>query len=52
MVLGSFYMTISAEDMRRIRAEVFADEEDALLAYRSNQLDLHERSAPACQSLS
>ena len=43
IVLGSFYMTMKREDMPKdFVPKVFADEEDALLAYRSGQLDLHE----------
>ena len=43
IVLGSFYMTMKREDMPKdFEPKIFADEEDALLAYRSGALDLHE----------
>jgi len=43
IVLGSFYMTMKREDLPEdFVPRVFADEEDALLAYRSGSLDLHE----------
>ena len=43
IVLGSFFMTMKRTDMPEdFEPRVFADEEDALLAYRNGGLDLHE----------
>ncbi len=43
IVLGSFYLTMKREDHPEgWSIRYFADEEDALLAYRSGQLDIHE----------
>ena len=45
IVLGSFYMTMKGEEDEhspRKERRVFADEEDAMLAYRNGSLDIHE----------
>ncbi|NLN76736.1 MAG: DNA-directed RNA polymerase subunit beta' [Armatimonadetes bacterium] len=43
IVLGSFYMTMKREALPEdFVPRVFSNEEDALLAYRSGALDLHE----------
>ena len=43
IVLGSFYMTMKREDLPQdYKPRVFSNEDDALLAYRNGQLDLHE----------
>ena len=43
IVLGSFYLTMKAEDTAEDRPlRTFSDEEDALLAYRNGQVDVHE----------
>ncbi len=42
IVLGSFYLTMKADMPEGFEPSVFASAEDALLAYRSGQLDIHE----------
>jgi len=43
IVLGSYYMTMKREDLPPdFKPKQFADEEDALLAYRSGLVDLHD----------
>ncbi|MEN6357228.1 MAG: DNA-directed RNA polymerase subunit beta' [Armatimonadota bacterium] len=43
IVLGSFYLTMKHEDVPDEKAlHIFSDEEDALLAYRNGQVDIHE----------
>ncbi|MFQ3548261.1 MAG: DNA-directed RNA polymerase subunit beta' [Armatimonadota bacterium] len=45
IVLGSFYLTMAREGYDQIDEEsikIFSNEEDALLAYRSGLLDIHE----------
>ena len=43
IVLGSFYLTMKREDLAAdYQPRIFANEEDALLAYRNAQLDIHE----------
>ena len=42
IVLGAFFMTMKKDMPEDFVPKVFADEEDALLAYRSGALDLHE----------
>ena len=43
IVLGSFYLTMKRQDLPAdYEPRIFADEEDALLAYRNGQLDIHE----------
>lgn len=42
IVLGSYYMTMKREMPEGFEPRVFANQEDALLAYHNGQLDIHE----------
>jgi len=42
IVLGSYYMTMKRETPEDFEPRVFANQEDALLAYHNGQLDIHE----------
>lgn len=42
IVLGSFYLTMKGEVPKDFKPSVFADDEDALTAYRNGQLDIHQ----------
>ncbi|OFX17299.1 MAG: DNA-directed RNA polymerase subunit beta', partial [Armatimonadetes bacterium RBG_16_58_9] len=43
IVLGSFYLTMKSEDLPpNYQPRIFADEEDALVAYHNGHLDIHE----------
>ena len=42
IVLGSFYLTMKGEVPADFKPPMFANDEDALVAYRNGQLDIHQ----------